>query len=267
MKRSSPNPRMRIGIIVSLMIISVVLAFQMLGWWRPLRIVTDALVQPIARTIAGFGRWAGNGVSTLSMLGKLSGENADLRRRLAELESNSVRISEIEKENVLLRAQLNFTEQQKLELKGARVIGYSPDNVRRNITIDLGRADGIEEGQAVVSSGAFIGKVEKVYDHSSEVFLMSDPEFRVLAMTQNGRARGILRGQLGSGLRLEQIAQSEAIESGEYVITAGSERVPKGLPLGVVESVDRSDNEIFQAANIKPMVDFQRLETVFVVKG
>lgn len=267
MKRSKPDSRTRIGIIVSLVAISVVLVFQLLGWWRPFRIVVDVLTQPITRTLTGFGRWVGNGVSTFSALGGLSEENADLRRRLAELESNSVRISEIEKENVLLRTQLNFTEQQKLDLKGARVVGYSPDNVRRNITIDLGRADGIEEGQAVVSSGAFIGKVEKVYDRSSEVFLMSDPEFRVLAMTQNGRARGILRGQLGSGLRLEQIAQNEAIESNEYVITAGSDRIPKGLPLGVVESVDRSDNEIFQAANVKPMVDFQRLETVFVVKG
>jgi cell shape-determining protein MreC len=66
---------------------------------------------------------------------------------------------------------------------------------------------------------------------------------------------------------MEQIAQNEAIEPNEYVITAGSEKIPKGLPLGVVESVDRSDNEIFQAANIKPLADSQRLEIVFVVKG
>lgn len=267
MKRQKPNSRARIGIILSLVVISLVLVFQLLGLWRPFRIVVDALTQPVTRTFSSFGRWVGNGVSTLSSLGELSQENADLRRRLVELESNVVRMSEVEKENALLRAQLNFTEQQKLDLKGSRVVGYSPDNVRRNISIDIGRADGIEEGQAVVSSGAFIGKVEKVYNHSSEVFLMSDPEFRVLAMTQNGRARGILRGQLGSGLRLEQIAQNEAIEPNEYVITAGSEKIPKGLPLGVVESVDRSDNEIFQAANVKPMVDIQRLETVFVVKG
>ena len=120
---------------------------------------------------------------------------------------------------------------------------------------------------AVVSSGAIIGKIERVHDKSSDVFLVSDPEFRILAMTQNGRAKGIVRGQLGSGLRMEQIAQNEVIDVGEYVMSAGSDRVPKGLPIGTIESIDRSDNEIFQAANVKPLVDTQRLELVFVVKG
>jgi rod shape-determining protein MreC len=267
MQRPKSNSRARLGIIIALVIISGFLLFQLFGWWRPFRIVIDALTQPISRTLTGFGRSIGSGISTLTSLGQLSDENTQLKQRLTEKESEAARLNEIEKENALLRAQLNFTEEQKLDLRGARVIGYSPDNVRRNITIDLGREDGVEEGQAVVSSGAFVGKIEKVHDKSSEVFLMSDPEFRVLVMTQNGRARGILRGQLGSGLRMEQIAQNEAIEPNEYVITAGSEKIPKGLPLGVVESVDRSDNEIFQAANIKPLADSQRLEIVFVVKG
>lgn len=267
MQRKKPHSRTRLAILISLLIISGVLLFQLLGLWRPFRIVIDTLTQPITNTIAGMARWTGNGMSTLGSLGKLSQENVDLQRRLDEKEAELAKLREIEKENALLRAQLNFSEEQKLDLAGARVVAYSSDNVRRNITIDVGKADGIEVGMAVVSSGAMIGKIERVYDQSSDVFLVSDPEFRVLAMTQDGRAKGIVRGQLGSGLRMEQIAQNEVIDVGEYVMTAGSERVPKGLPVGTIESIDRSDNEIFQAANVKPLVDTQRLEIVFVVKG
>jgi rod shape-determining protein MreC len=66
---------------------------------------------------------------------------------------------------------------------------------------------------------------------------------------------------------MEQVAQNEVIDIGEFVVSSGSDRVPKGLPIGKIESIDRSDNEIFQAANVKPLVDMQRLEIVFVVKG
>lgn len=266
-QRPRSHSRTRVAILISLVIISGVLLFQLLGLWRPFRIVLDTLTAPISNGLAGAGRWAGNSITTLGSLGRLSQENADLQRRVSEKESELVRLRELEKENNLLRAQLNFSEEQKLNLVGARVIAYSPDNVRRNITIDVGKSDGIEEGMAVVSSGAMIGKIEHAYDQTSEVFLVSDPEFRVLAMTQNGRARGIVRGQLGSGLRMEQIAQNESIDVGEYVVSAGSDRVPKGLPIGTIESIDRSDNEIFQAANVKSLTDIQRLEIIFVVKG
>lgn len=267
MQRSKSHSRSRIAIIISLVIISGVLLFQLLGLWRPFRIVIDALTQPITNTFAGVGRWTGNSIATLGSLGRLSQENIDLQRRVSEKEAELVKLKELEKENALLRAQLNFSDEQKLDLVGARVVAYSADNVRRNITIDVGKSDGVVEGMAVVSSGAIIGKIERVHDKSSDVFLVSDPEFRILAMTQNGRAKGIVRGQLGSGLRMEQIAQNEVIDVGEYVMSAGSDRIPKGLPIGTIESIDRSDNEIFQAANVKPLVDTQRLELVFVVKG
>ena len=51
------------------------------------------------------------------------------------------------------------------------------------------------------------------------------------------------------------------------MITAGSGLVPKGLLIGTVDSVESSDNAVFQEANIRPSTDLSRLEIVFVVKG
>ena len=96
---------------------------------------------------------------------------------------------------------------------------------------------------------------------------MTDPEFRVQAISQTERARGLLRGQLGSGLRFEQIAQSEKIDRGENVLTAGSDKIPRGLLIGTVDSIAQSDNEVFQAASVKSALNFARLEVAFVVKG
>ena len=40
---------------------------------------------------------------------------------------------------------------------------------------------------------------------------------------------------------------------------------PKGLALGIVKSVDRSGQNLFQTIYVEPAVDFSRLEEVFVV--
>lgn len=264
---SRRNPRLQRTTILVLASTTLVIIIHLAGWWRPIQIVVDGVTTPIVRSFTGFTRWVGGGLSTAGSLGTLARDNAELSRQLSERDAQIASLREVEAENQLLRTQLGFQKDQPLNLVGAHVIGYSPDNVRRNLVIDRGARDGIKVGQAVVSSGVLIGKVEHVNDHTAQIFLVTDPEFRVQAMGQSGRARGIIRGQLGSGLRFEQIAQNEKIDKDEYVISAGSDLVPKGLLIGRVETVDRSDNEIFQAASVKSLVDVSRLELVYVVQS
>lgn len=145
-------------------------------------------------------------------------------------------------------------------------MAYAGDNARRTLVIDRGSRDGVAPGQAVVSSGSLVGKIERVTDGTAVVFLVSDPEFRVQAISQTDRARGIIRGQLGTGLRLEQVAQSDQLTAKDTILTAGSDRVPKGILIGQVETIDRSDNELFQAANVRSSLNMSRLELVFVIK-
>lgn len=76
-----------------------------------------------------------------------------------------------------------------------------------------------------------------------------------------------MRGQLGQGYLFEKITQAESIKRGEFVITSGSGLVPKGIIIGEVESSTKSDNAVFQSAQLKPLVDISSIEVVFVVIG
>ena len=40
---------------------------------------------------------------------------------------------------------------------------------------------------------------------------------------------------------------------------------PKGLIIGEVERIEQQENELLKIATIKPAVDFQRLEEVFII--
>jgi hypothetical protein len=65
----------------------------------------------------------------------------------------------------------------------------------------------------------------------------------------------------------EKITQAESIRKGELVISAGSGLIPKGIIIGEVESTTRSDNAVFQSAQLKPLVNLSSIEIVFVVTG
>ena len=257
---------MRLAAFWGIAVVSLVLVLQISGLWRPVTIVLDDIVRPVGEVLSSMTRGVGDTFRTLGSLHQLEQNNRHLESQLQAAQAETARLRELENENKLLREQFGFQKDQPLELVGAKVVAYGPDNVRRTIVMNRGSRDGIQVGQAVVSSGILVGKVDRVEASTATVGLVSDPEFRLQAIGQSGRARGILRGELGTGLRLEQIAQNERLDRGENILTAGSDRIPKGILIGTTESVDKSDNEIFQAATVRSPLNFERLELVFVVK-
>jgi len=251
----------------AVMVAASITILQLTGLWRPIGIVLEAATKPILKSTTGAFRSLGDEFQTLGSLGSLSKQNRQLEQDLVVQKSEVSRLRELEIENRLLREQLSFQKDQARSLIGSQVIGYGPDNVRRTLVLDRGTRDGVAVGQAVVSSGVLVGRVDRVSDQTATVFLVSDPDFRVQAIAQSERARGIVRGQLGSGLRFEQIAQSETVSPNEDVLTAGSDKIPKGILIGKIDSIAKSDNEVFQAAQLRSPLNVSRLEIVFVVKG
>src|SRR5262249_39109081 len=148
-------------------------------------------------------------------------------------------------------------------LAPARVVASDVDTTQRYLTIDRGSSSGIKKGMAVVSSGVLVGTIDQVNDFSSRVFLVSDPEFKIRGTAQDGRANGIVSGQLGSGYIFDQVSQSDSLGVGEMVITTGTGLVPHGILIGQIEQVNKIDNAVFQSAQLKPLVDVNRVELVF----
>lgn len=70
----------------------------------------------------------------------------------------------------------------------------------------------------------------------------------------------------GDGLSVDRIRMLSDIQEGDRVVTSGLEGIfPKGLLVGTITSVGREKHELFQVAAVKPVVDFSRIEGVFVI--
>ncbi|MDP4038383.1 MAG: rod shape-determining protein MreC [bacterium] len=258
--------RVKTTITIVLIVVVSLILLNTAGVLNPVKSIIDVTISnPVRLAFSEVAGSLSKSLGVITSIGSLNAKNTQLEVQVTELKNKLSELKEVKNENDILRAQLGFESRQPLKTIPARVISFEPDNIRKFLTLDKGSRHGLKKGMPVVSSGILVGTLDEVDSFSSKVFLINDPEFRIRAIGQDGRASGIVRGQLGQGLLMEKIAQNEIINLNEFVITAGSDDVPKGILIGQVEGIVRNDNAIFQSADLKSLINPSKLELVFVV--
>ncbi len=198
-------------------------------------------------------------------LEKLSQENQRLK-----IENQA--LTEYKYEALRLQKILNFKKQSndEFEFVPARVIARSPNNWYNYLIIDRGLEDGVEKDMPVISPQGLVGRVATVSRNSAQVTLITDREMAVGAILQKNReARGIVEG-LGKSttLSMANIPYYSSIRKGDKVITSGlSSFYPKGIMIGKVNSISKEPSGLLLSAQVKPAVDFDKLEEVLVISN
>ncbi|MDQ4078492.1 MAG: rod shape-determining protein MreC [Chloroflexota bacterium] len=235
------------------------------------------LTIPAESGLSSVGHSIGSFVGTVQKLHQLEDENETLRRQVDELTLVNVRSFELEAENRQLREQLGFKEEhpnyvlQVAEIVAqdtpARVVGGEVSNLIQAVRINQGQEAGVEPGMSVITARGLVGQVKESGRGWAKVLLVTDETSRVTAIVQQGRAGGIVEGT-GSGLVMRYIPHEQRVEPGDVVLSAGLGGLfPKGLVLGVIESVERSDINPWQEAVVRSTVEFPQLEYVFVIRS
>ena len=182
-------------------------------------------------------------------LAELLSENANLRRKLAETEG--------------LLIQQNALPAKTYKLLPARPTGFS-----RLLLIDKGLVDGVKSGQVVIFKDVLLGFITQVSPKTAQVKLLSDPDSKLAAFSQNvsGRSKGILQGQFGGEMIFDKILHEEPIFKGDLVYSEGLEQgIPRGFILGKVKYVEERDNELFKKAAVESVFAISDLDLVFIV--
>lgn len=204
---------------------------------------------------------------TVYDLAELRQRNKQLQDAVDRLMVENVRLREVESENQNLLSLLNFVEANPFyQYTASRVIGRDPGNLLGYIMIDAGRRSGIKSGMVVITERGLVGQVTDVAETSSKVLLITDPLSGVNAVVQRSRATGLVRGEVGGLLRLEEIPQEANLEMGDIVLTSGlGSTFPRGLVVGQVTDIAKHDVDMFQRAVLHPTVDFNRIEVVLLI--
>lgn len=250
--------------------IVVVLALVII--FSPLRNQFRRILLPSAAKPTEFlsseGEKTRNLFSIFSEIFTLKKQNEELSSKITSLNVDRSKIEELEYENALLKKELGFIEKNKeSKLLPAKIIGRDPTSFLDRIMVDKGSEDGMKEGMAVVSGGVLIGQVKEIYPRESNIVLITSKNSIVLAMLQNSRSKGILRGGI-SGLVLENITQDVEFETGEYVITSGLDgQLPSGLLIGKASGTETSSSsDLFKNIVVESLADLSKLEIVFIMQ-
>lgn len=195
-------------------------------------------------------------------------ENGTLKLRLETLELENRRIHELEKENERLRAILKFTEQAPVKTIAARVTGEDLKNWFKCIIVDKGRDSGISMKMPVITAKGIVGQVVQVNKWHSKVMIINDTNSSVDVYVEGKSTRGILEGTGEAVLKLKYIAKNDPVEIGDKLVASGKDGVyPKGLPTGIVITVNRSRPGIFAEIDVMPFNNFKRLDEVLIVRS
>lgn len=196
----------------------------------------------------------------------LSRENSQLRSELIQREAEVAELSHARGENEQLKKDLQFQQSRPdLKLLPASIVNYSPSSLYQAVTINRGSQDGVKTGQAVVSHGFLVGKVNRVSEKTAEVWLLSNRNLITPVMLTDTQTVGLLKGSI-RGLVVENIPLDTKVAKGSPVVTSSLEGVyPAGIALGHVEEIISAKEEIFLTLRIATPVNPSNLTSVFVV--
>ncbi|CAM3065496.1 rod shape-determining protein MreC [Streptobacillus felis] len=172
-------------------------------------------------------------------------ENVDelekLKSEIQLLTAEKMELQKIVEENIELRTYLELENTDNKNFVVAEVI--LKDNLQDQdiIYINKGKNQGITENSPVILNGKLIGKINKVSEKYSEVYLLSNPNFK-MSVNVNNIFTGIIRGKgsLNFVIKNFNVENSEKIFQFDIETSGISELYPKGLPIGSFRLEDKT---------------------------
>lgn len=194
---------------------------------------------------------------------KLKQENNFLRLKLSQMKN-------LEEECRVLKKSLDFSASAfglgKDDVLVAEVLGRNKDLWNSVLILNRGQADGVKTGMAVVVQDGLVGKIIEVTPLSSKVRLILDYNSAVVVRTLKSRVEALAIGRGNNLLDLEYVPSAADILVGEELVVSNSSQLIKGIPVGRIVEIESSELALFKKVKLYPLVDFSKLEIVYVVK-
>jgi rod shape-determining protein MreC len=233
-----------------------------IGW---VGVAVEAAIAPLVTGLSRISDGVDHAWGFVTEIGRLRTENARLTGEVARLREENARLREGAQEAVRLRGLLGFKDQPHHPL-AARVIGRDPSHWFSTLLVDRGPADGVRRKDPVVTSDGLVGHVIETSGSWARVLLIQDPRSAVGVLVGRSRDAGVAEGQGRTVLRVKYLSRDAEIRPGDEVVTAGlGEIYPRGLPVGTVVGVSRTEGDLFQEALVRPGADLTHLEEMLIL--
>jgi rod shape-determining protein MreC len=223
------------------------------------------IFSPVPKTVNWVGQSASDMYHGYLDMRRSVAENLALRRKVAFLTTENLKLSQSQTDLNRLRSLLGYSEQFSMSTTMAQAIMLDTSSRFKSLVIDRGADDKIEVNDAVVNASGLIGRVILTTRDMAKVQLLVDNNSAVGALVERTRRQGVVRGDGGSGAQMYDVPSLADIQPGDVIMTAGIDGIyPKGIPIGTVARAEKGQ-DLFKSIHMKPAVDFGSIEEVIVI--
>lgn len=260
--RFPKNPIYRILIFI---ILFVFVIFLLNFYQKEVKNFFYKISEPIQSFFWQTGQKTSYFFQTISEIKKLKKENEDLKLKIQELLTENVSLKNLKNENEALREALKIGLEKEFKLSLAQVIGK--DTSQDFILINKGFENGITKGLPVITpQKILVGKIYEVYKNYSRIILISNKGSSFDGEVVEKEILGQVVGEGNLKVSFDLIPRDKEISEGDLVETSILGGIfPKGLLIGQINKVQKSDIQIFQKAELSLFLNLDKLETVFVI--
>lgn len=197
-------------------------------------------------------------------------ENDELRDRIAKLQYENAELARAVGDAKLREDLGVLKERVAAQTVGARVVavGTNPYFRVSRITIDRG-ADEVKVGMPVIAEEGVVGRIQRVYGGYADVQLAVDPASSIDILIPRTGGKGVLKGiggDNGYACQIKYLLRSEEVREDDLVVTSGLGGIfPRDVVIGRISKVTRAKAGLYQEAEVKPAVDFSRLDAVLII--
>ena len=229
-------------------------------------------INPLQKVVYSINNKIKGSLDFLLNFSKIKQENEELTKENIELENKLLEYDKLKEENDRLREVLNFkNSKDNYSYVGTNIIGYSGESFSNGYIIDKGENDGILKGMVVISDKGLVGQVTSTGSNWAIVESLLNENIAVSVMVNSTReTTGILEGYVtrsNSGLtKVTNLPLDSEIKEGDVIVTSGLGQIyPKEIRIGEVISVESDEIKSMKTAIVKPYVDFDKLEDLFII--
>jgi rod shape-determining protein MreC len=267
-RRSRRTLTVIILIVLSLSLISLDLNGRTHSLTSGIKSVANDVYSPLRQGVLDIISPIGNFFAGAFNYGSVQSENERLQRTIGQLRAAQLEQGFEKNQLREITALQNLPFLQSLPTVTAQTQDEYSSNFTATITLDKGRADGIDVGYPVVGAGGLVGQVIQSFHHSSVVRLITDGESKV-GVTFANQLTGIVDGQgPSSPMTADLVAPRTPLHKGEVMFTSSLDAAafPPGIPVASVRSFHTSAGASQESIEVDPAADLSQLAYVDVVQ-
>ncbi len=230
--------------------------------------VVYSVFKPINQTVTFVQEKATGLFNSYVWLVNVSRENRDLTEEVRRLRAEIVSLREKELENKRLKKVLELKTKLDFPTLIAQIIGQDASGFFRTVLINKGSDDGVLPDMPVTVAEGVVGKISRSSPSMAQVMMITDPSMSVDCRIERTRDRGLLSGSYSYSCLLQYVNKEAQIGEGDLVVTSGLDGIfPRGLIVGMIQSIRSSEHGLFLEAVVTPAAKLSEIEEVVVILG